>query len=154
MLLSMGLVVILLKLIVLTGLWFNRRRIAMRLAAPRLDMERLAQHIGRELNLAREEREGLARGLAGYVRQVEELRRHNAQIRHRLLDEVAGVSLDRARLNDVYADKRALVEQAFVLLRDKFMAFHGRLTPAQRNKLARLLEKNMNHPLFSHPLLP
>lgn len=143
-----------LKASVLLALWFNRRRIALRLAAPRLDTEKLARHIGHELGLAPEERNALALWLAGYARQVGELRQHNAELRHRLLDAVADEAMDKMRLNEVYADKRALVEQAYVHLRDRFLALHARLSPAQRSKLARLLERNAAHPLFSHPLLP
>lgn len=143
-----------LKASVLLALWLNRRRIAQRFAAPRLDTERLARHIGHELGLAPEERNALELCLAGYARQVEVLRRHNAELRQRLLDAVAGEAVDKMRLNEVYADKRALVEQAYVHLRDKFLALHARLSPAQRSKLARLLERNADHPFFSHPLLP
>lgn len=144
-----------LKASVLLALWFNRRRIAARFAAsPRLDTEKLARHIGQELGLAPADKEKLELWLSGYARQVGELRHHNAELRRRLQDEIAGETPDRTRLNDVYADKRALVEQAYVHLREKFLAFHARLTPGQRSKLARLLERNAEHPLFSHPLLP
>ena len=143
-----------LKASVLLALWFNRRRIAQRLAAPKLDTERLARHIGHELGLAPADKDELELWLSGYTRQVAELRQHNAELRQRLLDAVAGEAMDKMRLNEVYADKRALMEQAYVHLRDKFLTLHARLSPAQRSKLARLLERNADHPLFSHPLLP
>lgn len=147
--------VITLKASVLLGLWFNRRRIGARLAGPqRLDSQRLALRIAKELELTADGRADLEVWLSGYARQLDELRRHNAGLRLRLLDEVAGAAPDRARLNDMYADKRALVEQAYVSLREKFLAFHARLSPGQRLRLADLLERSAGHPAFSHPLLP
>jgi uncharacterized membrane protein len=144
-----------LKASVLLALWFNRRRIAARFAPPlRLDTVKLARHIGHELGLAPADKEELELWLSGYTHQVDELRHHNAELRYRLLDAVAGEAMDKMQLNEVYTDKRALVEQAYVHLRDRFLAFHARLTPDQRSKLAGLMERNAAHPLFSHPLLP
>jgi Spy/CpxP family protein refolding chaperone len=136
-------------------LWFNRRRVASRfITSTRLDMEQLSRHIGRELDLTCDEKDRLALWLEEYERTVDDLRSHNKELRSRLLEEMSAPSLDRVRINDLYADKRLLVEHAFVHFREKLLAFHALLTPTQRSKLASLISRNADHPVFSHPLLP
>lgn len=148
--LAMGVGVI--KAVVLGALWYNRRRIAARLAT--VDMRRVARGVARELDLAPAEAERLTLHLATHERTVDELRRYNVALRRRLHDAIREDGINREVLNDLFADKRLLIEQAFVHVRDGFVDFHARLSPEQRTRLAGLLERHAAHPLFRHPLLP
>jgi uncharacterized membrane protein len=140
------------KATVLCVLWYNRRRIAARLAG--VDMRRVARGVARELELSPDEARQLARSLDAHERKVDELRRHNAALRQRLHAAIRDGAVDATALDELFAGKRQLAEQAYAHLRDQFMAFHAGLSPQQRARLAGLLERHAAHPLFRHPLLP
>ncbi len=139
------------KATVLCVLWYNRRRIAARLAG--VDMRRVARKVARELELSPDEARRLARSLDAHERKVDELRRHNAALRQRLHAAIRDGAVDATALDELFADKRQLAEQAYAHVRDEFMAFHAGLSE-QRARLAGLLERHAAHPLFRHPLLP
>ncbi|GEM_PF-2968835 len=142
----------LVKATVLCVLWYNRRRIAARLAG--VDMRRVARTVARELDLSPDEARLLARRLAAHGQKVDALRRHNAALRQRLHAAIRDGAVDAQALDALFADKRQLAEQAYAHVRDEFMAFHAGLSPEQRDRLAGLLERHATHPLFRPPLLP
>ena len=140
------------KATVLCVLWYNRRRIAARLAG--VDMRRVARTVARELELAPDEARQLARRLDAHERNLDELRRHNAALRQRLHTAIRDGAMAPDALDQLFADKRQLAEQAYAHARDAFVEFHAGLSPAQRDRLAALLDRHAAHPLFRHPLLP
>lgn len=140
------------KATVLCVLWYNRRRIAARLAG--VDMRRVARNMARELELAPAEAKRLALRLDAHERKLDELRRHNAALRQRLHEAIRDDATTPETLDALFADKRQLAEWAYAHARDEFMAFRAGLSPEQRTRLAGLLDRHAGHPLFRHPLLP
>ncbi|WP_353119332.1 periplasmic heavy metal sensor [Nitratidesulfovibrio sp.] len=144
--------VVAVKATVLCVLWYNRRRIAARLAG--VDMRRVARTVARELELAPDEARQLARRLDAHERTLDELRRHNTALRQRLHAVIRDGAMAPDALDALFAEKRQLAEQAYANARDAFVQFHAGLSPAQRDRLAGLLDRHAAHPLFRHPLLP
>lgn len=140
------------KAAVLCMLWHNRRRIAARLAG--VDIRRVARSMARDLDLSPDQAHCLVRRMEAHEQKVNELRRHNAALRQRLHAAIREGAVDGEALDALFADKLRMAEQAYAHARDAFMAFHAGLSPAQRTRLAGLLERHATHPLFRHPLLP
>ncbi|OLN28844.1 hypothetical protein DVDV_1409 [Desulfovibrio sp. DV] len=107
-----------------------------------------------ELELSVQQRQMLGFSLALQHDDVSALATGNAVLCHALAEALVDPGFGRESLNDLYAEKRGLAERAYVLARDRFLAFHAVLTPVQRQRLAGLVRQGRGGWLVRQALLP
>ncbi|KHK01034.1 hypothetical protein [Desulfovibrio sp. TomC] len=108
----------------------------------------------RALELSGQQRHMLACSLALQRNDVSSLAAGNAVFCDALAEVMVAPGVGRESLNDLYAAKRGLAERAYVLARDRFLAFHAVLTPVQRQRLAGLVRQGRGAGLVRQAPLP
>ena len=93
------------------------------------------------LDLTAEQQESLTEIRTEIMKNVEAMHEDKAQMRETLKEQLTAETIDKEVVRGLIADHRSRMDEVIDLAVDRLAAFHGELTPEQRDKLTAKLEK-------------
>ncbi len=93
------------------------------------------------LDLSAEQQESLTEIRTEIMEKVEAMHEDKAQMRETLKEQLTAETIDKEVVRGLIADHRSRMDEVIDLAVDRLAAFHGELTPEQRDKLTAKLEK-------------
>jgi len=106
----------------------------------------MIKKIAKELKLNEQQKVELDRIKDEIMAKKAEFKIEHQEIKNAVLSQVKRDTVDQAALNSLFGDKELEFKEMRAFLIDKFAEFHNILTPEQRLKLAKRMEKfHLNH---------
>ena len=93
------------------------------------------------LDLTAEQQESLTEIRSEIMEKVEAMHEDKTQMRETLKEQLTAETIDKEVVRGLIADHRSRMDEVIDLAVDRLAAFHGELTPEQRDKLTAKLEK-------------
>ncbi len=101
----------------------------------------MLDYFSEALDLTVEQQESLTEIRTEIMEKVEAMHEDKAQMRETLKEQLTAETIDKEVVRGLIADHRSRMDEVIDLAVDRLAAFHGELTPEQRDKLTAKLEK-------------
>jgi Spy/CpxP family protein refolding chaperone len=109
--------------------------------SPQDRMNWMADKLAKELSLNADQKVKLDAIKAELLKKKDEFKADRKAVQAEIKSQILSDKIDQEKLNQLFAGRQPQREEMRKLLIAKFAEFHAILTPAQRTKLAELLEK-------------
>jgi len=113
-------------------------------ATPEQRAERLVERVTKELSLDAGQKEEFAKLVAEFQPVVQQLRTAREETRTKLGAQLKAGTIDAAALKEATHANLATLQKSADLFIERLAAFHAKLTPAQKTKVAEKFEKLAN----------